>query len=421
MVKKFFFLMFATFLFACSDDIEFVNDNNQIVKSDIELEYTRSYDSALKIAEQVVFGKQQSTRSAMPVVKNHYMYSPTLSTRSNSNDPQVLFHIINFEDNKGFAMISADKRTTPVYAYSDSGNLNLTDKPTGTGMDVFLSAAAVHYRAQIRDTSKFVLKPIDPGLIYGDVAYAATQEIDGVLCKVTQHRDSTCVGDYLKFKWRQGKPYNYYFRKLLKKDSTYHNGGRAAVGCSSVALGQIMAYHKKPASYNGKTYDWKDMTDRSYYLASETSGAALKVAELLHDIAFAGNAIEGVSTSMTVSGALQVLNKFGYSYSVSEFLPENIYLSLGRKCPVYICGDTFEGSGHSWIVDECEKIEERTNYHRPDPPYTIFKSSVSTSYFYHCNWGWGYTGMDGYYLNVFEAPNGKFFNYNMVIVYNIYQ
>ena len=34
------------------------------------------------------------------------------------------------------------------------------------------------------------------------------------------------------------------------------DGEFALAGCVAIAMGQIMAYHKQPSSYNGHEYDW---------------------------------------------------------------------------------------------------------------------------------------------------------------------
>ena len=56
-------------------------------------------------------------------VKNHYVYHANKETRSTGEDSiDVRFHVINFSDDGGFAFVSADDRTTTVYAYSSDGN-----------------------------------------------------------------------------------------------------------------------------------------------------------------------------------------------------------------------------------------------------------------------------------------------------------
>ncbi|MBD5231573.1 MAG: hypothetical protein HDS66_05430 [Bacteroidales bacterium] len=38
-----------------------------------------------------------------------------------------MFYLINFEDEQGFALMSADRRTLPVYALSETGSLTEED------------------------------------------------------------------------------------------------------------------------------------------------------------------------------------------------------------------------------------------------------------------------------------------------------
>ena len=419
-MKDSFFILAVTaacLLFAsCGDDIY------QIDKKDVNSidNHLRNYQSALKIAENAVFGNNSQTRSLRPGVKNHYLYSPHTITRSANDNSVASFYVINFEDEKGFAIVSADDRATPVYAFSDKGNLDAEKAVEESGWGDFFDAACNYYKAELRDTSKLNFNFNDDPSKFGDVAFAITQEIDGVLCKVTKSGPDTLQANaFLSTTWNQCSPYNYYYPKFKWNAWGYEN--RAAAGCVPVALGQIMAYNRYPTKINGKNYDWDAILSKSYYYIGENTNSSLSTAHLLYDIACTGNAQIDSLTSMTLNGAKKVLDTYGYKYSVSPFSKKEIWSSLEKRLPVYVRGsEGIEGNGHAWVIDGGRMIEYATNYHEPTAPYKIFRREVSDTYYFHCNWGWGYYYQSSAYcLNVFDAPNGSSFSNNPQILYHI--
>ena len=103
----------------------------------------RNYEAALDIAQKQVFGSGTRTASA-PKVREHYVYKPSPLTRNVTDSVDVAFHVINFENEQGFAIISADKRAVPVYAYSEEGNINLYDAVEESGWGDFMDMAGEH-------------------------------------------------------------------------------------------------------------------------------------------------------------------------------------------------------------------------------------------------------------------------------------
>lgn len=57
----------------------------------------------------------------------------------------------------------------------------------------------------------------------------------------------------MKTLWSQENDYN-------EKVSMQCGNNKAPVGCVSVAVGQLLAYHKKPDSVVGRKMHWDDMT-----------------------------------------------------------------------------------------------------------------------------------------------------------------
>lgn len=57
-------------------------------------------------------------------IRNDYMNATTRSM-SEEGDIDTLMYAINFADNQGFALVAADKRTSPVLAIIDEGTFNV--------------------------------------------------------------------------------------------------------------------------------------------------------------------------------------------------------------------------------------------------------------------------------------------------------
>jgi len=158
---------FVTLLFAmlvsCSQEDCFENINESCEEQISPSSFYVDYETALMTALDFIH-EQESKKSRHILcddVKSHYEISTnnifhlkTRSTKTVSDTTDVRFHVINFDDNSGFAIVSADSRTTPVYAYSDEGNLNLEDAMENTGFSEFMESAERYYRKEISASTK---------------------------------------------------------------------------------------------------------------------------------------------------------------------------------------------------------------------------------------------------------------------------
>lgn len=59
-------------------------------------------------------------------------------TRSNESD-DVKYYIVNYANNQGFAVLSADEEKGKVFAISDEGSISLTDTASNPGLNMFFS------------------------------------------------------------------------------------------------------------------------------------------------------------------------------------------------------------------------------------------------------------------------------------------
>lgn len=102
-----------------------------------------SIEEALENAERAFSVISRDTRSARSV-KSIKKIQDTSGTRSN-NEADTKYYIVNYEDDMGFAVLSADRRIGEVYAISDEGSLSLEDSVNNSGLSLFFSGLDALY------------------------------------------------------------------------------------------------------------------------------------------------------------------------------------------------------------------------------------------------------------------------------------
>lgn len=416
--------------------------------------YEVSYEEALAKADALFAGIDgATTRAGSRRVKNHELFrSGNRFTRTASDDVEAKFHIINYEDNAGFAMIAADKRATDIYAYSDTGNLCVDDAMENSGFGVFLEGAIDLYGKEIdrplipADTTElgggggFIDLPGDK---YGDIPYLGIEVIDGVTYRVRiEYNKSVSKKEPLiPVKWHQANPYNYYCPSCGDYVGTNYYG-KCAAGCGPVAAAQIMAYHKYPEKYATYLPDWNNKTLNYIEYTFDWDNMIRNysddmVAHLIREIGRVAEADYGKSTGVTLANIKKMFPKFGYNITGADYDVDKVKISLYNNRPVYARGQKKSGDGHAWVIDGYDHLATRKTYYYNYAPYNVCNIKDSNNRIYvHCNWGWGGDGKnknsdysdEGYFLNdafvvtVGEGNNEEERNYtrNNKIIYNIY-
>lgn len=135
----------------------------------------------------------------------------THEVKNSSNAALVAFYIVNTD--KGYVIVSGDDRGREVLAYSDSPLESINDLPEA--VEYFLDI----YQKQIE----------------------YLQAHPGIQVQKPINRGGTPVPPLLTSAWSQGKPYNMKTPKKGTGQDPY-----CKVGCSAVALAQVMYYWKYP-------------------------------------------------------------------------------------------------------------------------------------------------------------------------------
>ena len=336
-----------------------------------------------------------------------------------------MMYIINFDDNEGFALVSADKRTTSILAIIDEGSMT-TDMLTNTENTAFNILIWQTIVMQLYEISTYKKSA---------TTYA--------------HIDPSQVTNYtapkLKTKWAQGHPYN--LQSPLKTDGT---NGRMPAGCAPVAMAQAVSFFQTKNSVTwsdihgsgssdlnwsqiiidcenwhwcvANTYwDWEGVGNKDYSKPNQYGygrvGEGLETTnQVAHLIRSMGAAITASYGNNSTSGnTVKALNHLSDSWGINkDDININSNITNIIKQSNYLiwisATNISEGGGsHGWLIDG-----------------GFTKSGIN---YVHCNFGWdGYC--DGYYIineynlidgpkytNIAELGGGRLMNYASNISY----
>lgn len=414
-------LIIPVLFFSCSEDESIplsMSETEQL--SEASNPNYVNYEEALEIAIKWLTNNNATTRAEGLKVKNHYEFSANnhylLRTRANDlmeDSIDVRFHVINFEDNAGFALVSADNRTTPVYAYSTESNLDLGECMENTGLSVFMEGAIKRYSMETRG---HILppRPYDPVELDSMILYPRTT-FNGQECYMVCQDRHQNAGPLLSTLWDQGSPYNYYCPYV--PDAYSFCEDRAAAGCVTIALAQIMAYYNYPNNWN-----WNLIHSAPSYSYFVHNNASNEVAQFIYSVAVAANVSFGRDSSSNINNAHDALENWNYITSGVLFFNEsNVINSLNVSMPVYCRGtNPNTNKGHAWVIDGYNHTTTDVTYYAiPQPHVKIGEEVYSSSFFYHCNWGWGGLS-NGYFLDTFRINEDKEYSINTKIIYYIH-
>ena len=171
----------------------------------------------------------------------------------------TLMYIINYDDNEGFALVSADKRTTSVLAIIDEGSMRPewlmnTDNP---GFNILMEHT--------------VMMQLNEIVMYEKSAPTyATSNLNQ--SNTIQTRSTTSnIPPRLRSKWGQGFPYNLQCppktgsRSIELRNNPVNIDNRMPAGCVPVAMAQALSYFQTIGSVS-----WTDSYGSGYSVLNWT-------------------------------------------------------------------------------------------------------------------------------------------------------
>lgn len=404
------FLVTAVLLSACEKSVS----EESVYLSDTSLEkqcpYIVSQEEAIEEVNNLLnIIDENSTRgvhdrrSIESVDLIHQDISPVRAESDNFSFEGI--YVISFANDEGFALASADSRTTPVFCIVDKGTFSL-DENISPALAVFLD----NLDKALQDT----LSPL----------YLKNVETDTVNTSSTR---STTYGDWqivsqvnpkISTLWHEAWPYNQYFPSYPTGvvGPTPAFNGHFPTGSSTVAVGQIIAAmeitHNPPVYYNLNNYDWTAM---------KTPGNYTYVASFLRDIGecFFSNWGEEETTCDLGRVRDYLIDDWGctvikesdadshvedaVSFLAETPLKNNLIYSRADSGRRTFLGIPIEYSGdYAWAIDGCV-IRQRTKTTTNIFGHT--STSTETQRLLHCNMGYLTNAYNGYYVNTdFTAP-----------------
>lgn len=303
----------------------------------------------------------------------------TIHSTATRGSEDELFYLINYSDNTGFALMSADSRISdPFYAISEEGSLNLNDTVDNKGLAFFFQNAINSASNDIQSSGTPYpggWNPINPPL----------PPMTPVIMKF-----GPLLAESVR-SWGQYSPYNMYYDKI--------NGQLPPTGCTVTACAMLFSYYKWPQAYNGHYFPWDGMISGS---CDDRVARLMKVISDKENL----NIQPALSGSSTVEWRVGVLmdnmgyEKVNYYTDFTASVASDAIKGNGNdieSSPLYVScsGYTLEDEdgdgeeekfycGHAWVVDGVLD-------------YYLTKDMITPTPYFHCVWGWNGLS-NGYYL-----------------------
>jgi len=195
--------------------------------------------------------------------------------------------------------------------------------------------------------------------------------------------------------WHQWEPYN-------NACPPCYLGGNCPAGCVPIALAQIMAYHRKPASLN-----WTAILSSPKITSNSSPTVINQVATFIAEIGEKTHTVyECYFTTTSSTYLITALSYFGYtSGGYIYYTLFDVITSLSNSRPVFMAGFNSNTSptGHAWVCDGYKKHD--------------YGGGDAYEYL-NMNWGWEDASSNGFFI-VNNPPSYNGFYYNLRIIPNI--
>lgn len=352
----------------------------------------RSYEEAKFIALQSIsildsdYDNSVTTRgiSSSRTLQDKATYvvcaDPCETRLSESFDNDTLMYVFNFENNQGFAIVSASLQTEPLLAVTEEGYYDPSVDCDNKSFSSFMELTKQYVLCGGGNANKEERNSINRGLQLPWTLYAT-------------------VGKYITVK-----------RGQLDPEGIYCPNG--ICGCAITAMAMVMSYYNYPSTINinhdnydipNYTLNWSAMKmhvvdhNQDYFECEASNDAHDMISHLCRQLGVtAGSTYNVSSTSTTTTGLRNCLINYGYTVpGYSDFSESDIVWALNNQRPVLMFGQTSSYIGHFWIVDGYKSYYP-TGVTPPGNGGLSYNSSFK--YYNHVNWGWN-GDCNGYFLS----------------------
>lgn len=400
--------MLSVLFFSCDNDVA---DAPVVIATEAQEGNTfvdvnkRSYTEALAIAQKSIPMLEKGTGQTRGIPIHRTINqkdgivticSDTRITRSGNRQTDTLLYVFNFNNDEGFAVVSASRKTEGLIAITENGNYKEGDSIDNPGFSFYMKQAKTYVETAMR-------------------AEASTRGTTIKYWKVTNDTINYIeIPKKIQVSWGQGGIAGQFCPNYI-------------AGCGPTAAVQIMSYYQHP-TYFQYTYPNCDITNQlvswnlinqhtSVYshpspLCSTYPDLDTTIGRIFRQVGHAAGATyhsDGSGTSTTVNNILNVLRNFGYQVSDLQNYSTNTNLisELQNNRLVFMSGYNSENSGHGWVVDGGSHLEARNiaMVSEDGINWEIYWDRIITVTYNHINWGWD--GLcNGLFLDiVFNANN----------------
>ena len=427
--------------------------NDELIALSCEFMGTRISQEEATLSAQAVMqflDAQNATRSGSKrTIANVKPLTRQVARTRGAETTDTLAYVFNFSDENGYAICSADRRTSSIMALVPQGNIDfeadMSDDILHSGVMVFYGNLYATYEEQIRRADE-----LKDSLVEAALAKIGTENGE-TLTRASGSQDEPRIEVYygatvyesevaplIPVAWGQDNPYNRYAPLI--------NGQHAVNGCVATATAQFLAYWRHP-----NTYNWDVMMPE---FGNESLLTFNTISQLMSDVGVALNTKYGLKSSSAyfedVPNYLKSLGfHIGYYGKYDKTKVEN---SLMNGRPVFIAGSalkydvykrylifwekfshTYYEENHAWLLDGILNVY--TYY------YTVLVNRVMSGgrlkhTLVHCNFGIPELAMDGYYSwDTFDLNEGpvtraghteihgqhNYYQYNLECIADVYK
>ena len=377
-------------------DVPQVNLPNKEVEAQ---KFVRSYEDALKIAEEAVLMIDEiDTRSSQPrrIMRDNGQVVCKPVTRSGETSEEPIMYIFNNEDNAGFTIVAADASHPSLIAVTESGNYTYGEPTGAEPFDLLMEDVA---------NTLAVVWPIDP--------FGVKEEIENEL-----HKD---FGPLKPIQWGVGNIYGSLYPDGVAYDE-------AAAIAQTIMCNQIANYSYEVTNPNSPKYGQIIAVDKTllgrhlrydhpnFSIPGCTNDIHNQIAELYLEIGYRLSSNTSISLSnkiaaFSIDKVRSVANDMGMNVgSVTSFTGSAIsprYYALFKQYykDTFVFRGTVDNTislpngsaAHCWIstgfddysYDKVKyKLNKLIDASHPDPNgYTEISRERVHDYMLYLNWG----------------------------------
>lgn len=344
------------------------------------------------------------------------LYGSQPSTlRSAEEADAPLAYLVNFKDDNGFAILSANRNCPPILAIHPHGNLDPEKAPDNPTLQMLMERVEEYCLASNGHTETIP----DP--------------------KHPYRPDGTPIEEFRKVEYRPWRGIMTSSEKVLipvvwgQEQSPYNTNiarrfgiETMPAGCVPAAIAQILAFHKYPLQIDGETFDWEAMR-RHHPIYSPMADYKpaydyiSRLYEILGDKLKVTYRVEG--SKVPLDNIAPVLTSLGYSVTHSDqysysAVCEEISPQRGDGYPLIICAsankethkkqflwwkweENYYTNAHAFILDGFKTLGREVityrKYDMPNSDWEIIDEKWEFSKMVRANLGWDDAMCNGYY------------------------